>query len=59
MSEHLLLINVQYETKDNNMEIVLSDRRIEIIEAAGKIMTRSGFSGMTKKNLGGEMNTLN
>ena len=53
------MINVQYETKDNNMEIVLSDRRMEIIEAAGKIMTRSGVSGMTKKNLGREMNTLN
>jgi AcrR family transcriptional regulator len=33
-----------------------SDRQIEIIEAAGKILTQSGVSGLTTKNLAAEMN---
>ena len=34
---------------------IISDRQIEIIEAAGKILTRSGISGLTIKNLAKEM----
>jgi AcrR family transcriptional regulator len=34
---------------------LISDRQIEIIEAAGKILTRSGISGLTIKNLAKEM----
>ena len=33
----------------------ISDRQIEIIEAAGKILTASGISGLTIKNLAKEM----
>lgn len=33
-----------------------SDRQLEIIEAAGKILTASGISGLTIKNLAKEMN---
>ncbi len=33
-----------------------SNRQIEIIEAAGKILTKSGISGLTTKNLAKEMN---
>ncbi|PKP33611.1 MAG: TetR/AcrR family transcriptional regulator [Bacteroidetes bacterium HGW-Bacteroidetes-16] len=33
----------------------LSDRQIEIIEATGKILTASGISGLTIKNLANEM----
>lgn len=38
------------------MENVISDRQMEIIEAAGRIMTSSGVSGLTTKNLAKEMN---
>ncbi len=38
------------------MENVISDRQLEIIEAAGKILTNSGVSGLTTKNLAKEMN---
>lgn len=34
----------------------LSDRQMEIIEAAGKILTTSGINGLTTKNLAVEMN---
>ena len=34
---------------------LISDRQIEIIEAAGKILTRSGVGGLTIKNLAKEM----
>lgn len=37
------------------MENVITDRQLEIIEAAGKILTRSGVSGLTTKNLAREM----
>lgn len=33
-----------------------SSRQIELIEAAGKILTKSGVSGLTTKNLAAEMN---
>jgi AcrR family transcriptional regulator len=33
----------------------ITDRQLEIIEAAGKILTRSGISGLTIKNLAKEM----
>lgn len=33
----------------------ITDRQLEIIEAAGKILTRSGVSGLTIKNLAREM----
>ena len=33
----------------------LSGRQIEIIEAAGRILTVSGISGLTIKNLANEM----
>ena len=33
----------------------ISDRQLEIIEAAGKILTASGISGLTIKNLAKEM----
>lgn len=38
------------------MENVISDRQLEIIEAAGKILTTLGVSGLTTKNLAKEMN---
>jgi AcrR family transcriptional regulator len=34
----------------------ISERQLEIIEAAGKILSSSGVSGLTIKNLAGEMN---
>ncbi|HCS20898.1 MAG TPA: TetR/AcrR family transcriptional regulator [Bacteroidetes bacterium] len=34
----------------------ISDRQLEIIEAAGRILTSSGVSGLTIKNLAKEMN---
>ncbi len=34
----------------------ISDRQLEIIESAGKILTASGVSGLTIKNLAKEMN---
>ncbi|MBK8831299.1 MAG: TetR/AcrR family transcriptional regulator [Saprospiraceae bacterium] len=37
------------------MTITISDRQLEIIEAAGKILTASGISGLTIKNLAREM----
>ena len=37
------------------MKTVISDRQLEIIEAAGKILTASGVSGLTIKNLAKEM----
>ena len=37
------------------MESTISDRQLEIIEAAGKILTRSGVGGLTIKNLAKEM----
>ena len=37
------------------MTIAISDRQLEIIEAAGKILTASGVSGLTIKNLAKEM----
>ncbi len=37
------------------MTIQITDRQIEIIEAAGKILSRSGVSGLTIKNLAKEM----
>ena len=33
----------------------ISDRQLEIIEAAGKILTAAGISGLTIKNLAKEM----
>src|SRR5690554_5694138 len=33
-----------------------SSRQIELIEAAGKILTRAGVGGLTTKNLAAEMN---
>lgn len=38
------------------MTTTISDRQLEIIEAAGKILTASGISGLTIKNLAKEMN---
>ncbi len=38
------------------MENTISDRQLQIIEAAGKILTTSGISGLTTKNLAREMN---
>lgn len=38
------------------MTTTISDRQLEIIEAAGKILTTSGVSGLTIKNLAKEMN---
>ena len=38
------------------MTATISDRQLEIIEAAGKILTTSGVSGLTIKNLAKEMN---
>ncbi len=38
------------------METNFSTRQFEIIEAAGKILSRSGVSGLTIKNLAKEMN---
>jgi AcrR family transcriptional regulator len=37
------------------MATTISDRQLEIIEAAGKILTASGISGLTIKNLAKEM----
>lgn len=37
------------------MTATISDRQLEIIEAAGKILTASGVSGLTIKNLAKEM----
>ncbi len=37
------------------MTEILTDRQFEIIEAAGKILTRAGVSGLTIKNLAKEM----
>lgn len=37
------------------MTKTISDRQLEIIEAAGKILTGSGVSGLTIKNLANEM----
>ncbi len=37
------------------MTVGISDRQLEIIEAAGKILTASGISGLTIKNLAKEM----
>ncbi|MCU0359564.1 MAG: TetR/AcrR family transcriptional regulator [Bacteroidia bacterium] len=37
------------------MTTAISDRQLEIIEAAGKILTDSGVSGLTIKNLAKEM----
>jgi hypothetical protein len=37
------------------MTTAISDRQLEIIEAAGKILTASGVSGLTIKNLAMEM----
>lgn len=37
------------------MIATISDRQLEIIEAAGKILTNSGVSGLTIKNLAKEM----
>lgn len=37
------------------MKTTISDRQLEIIEAAGKILTASGVSGLTIKNLAKEM----
>ncbi|MCF8253480.1 MAG: TetR/AcrR family transcriptional regulator [Bacteroidia bacterium] len=37
------------------MTVTISDRQLEIIEAAGKILTKSGVSGLTIKNLAKEM----
>jgi len=37
------------------MTKIISDRQLEIIEAAGKILTASGVSGLTIKNLAREM----
>lgn len=37
------------------MTLKISDRQLEIIEAAGKILTTSGVSGLTIKNLAKEM----
>lgn len=37
------------------MRVAISDRQLEIIEAAGKILTESGVSGLTIKNLAKEM----
>ena len=38
------------------LKMKISDRQLEIIEAAGKILTSSGVSGLTIKNLAKEMN---
>ncbi|WP_261395052.1 TetR/AcrR family transcriptional regulator [Membranihabitans marinus] len=38
------------------MENAITDRQLEIIEAAGKILTTAGVSGLTTKNLAKEMN---
>jgi AcrR family transcriptional regulator len=38
------------------MTTAISERQMEIIEAAGKILTSSGVSGLTIKNLAREMN---
>lgn len=38
------------------MTAAISERQMEIIEAAGKILTSSGVSGLTIKNLAQEMN---
>ena len=35
--------------------VKISDRQLEIIKAAGKILTTSGVSGLTIKNLAKEM----
>lgn len=40
---------------DNIMTSTISDRQLEIIEAAGKILSASGVSGLTIKNLAKEM----
>lgn len=37
------------------MSTIITDRQFEIIEAAGKILTSSGISGLTIKNLAKEM----
>ena len=37
------------------MKVTISDRQLEIIEAAGKILTASGVGGLTIKNLAKEM----
>ncbi|HNQ32129.1 MAG TPA: TetR/AcrR family transcriptional regulator, partial [Candidatus Woesebacteria bacterium] len=41
--------------KENRDMVEISDRQLEIIEAAGKILTQSGVSGLTIKNLAKEM----
>jgi AcrR family transcriptional regulator len=38
------------------MTAAISDRQLEIIEAAGRILTHSGVGGLTIKNLAKEMN---
>ena len=45
--------NENYKLK--NMITEISDRQLEIIEAAGKILTASGVGGLTIKNLAKEM----
>ncbi len=37
------------------MTMELSERQLEIVEAAGRILTSSGVSGLTIKNLANEM----
>jgi len=44
-----LSTNVGYETKDNNMEIVMPGHRMGSIEAAGMIIIRSEISGVDHK----------
>ncbi len=41
--------------KDAKMTTEISDRQFEIVEAAGKILTASGVSGLTIKNLAKQM----
>jgi len=43
------------EIEESKMLTTISDRQLEIIEAAGKILTRSGVGGLTIKNLAKEM----
>lgn len=40
---------------DNELIMEIKERQLEIIEAAGKILTESGFAGLTTKNLADEM----
>ncbi len=41
--------------QDTQISAVISNRQLEIIEAAGKLLTTSGVSGLTIKNLAKEM----